>query len=315
MDVDREIQITAVICTHNRADYLKTAIQSLLNQSLDQRHYEILVVDNRSIDSTKHVVQSLSRPRVRYIYEPVLGLAHARNAGWQRAKGRYVAYLDDDAQASRGWLEKIVETFETHHPMPGCVGGRVDPVWEGPRPSWISDELVTCLPVINWSDKPHVIADIRQEWLVGANIAFPLRVLQQVGGFSAGLDRAGKRLLSSGDILLEKQILKAGYLCYYDPEIAVRHVVEKSRLEKRWFRKRYLWQGISDAAMQILEERPSAAGRITAALPLLFRLASSPKSLVTLFKPTDDPRRFTEKCFTWISLGHIAGLLGGVRRV
>jgi glycosyltransferase involved in cell wall biosynthesis len=308
------IVISAVICTHNRARYLEKAIQSLVDQHIPRDRYEIIIVDNCSTDATRGVVEKFAnRGDIRYVYEPTLGLSHARNTGWRSARGKYVAYLDDDAMATPKWLETILDTFETVRPMPGCVGGKVDPIWEGPRPVWVSDEIVTCLTVIDWSDKPHFIDDIRRQWLVGANIAFPVKVLHQVDGCAAGLDRAGRRLLSSGDIFLEKQIIKAGYRCFYNPEILARHAVERSRLEKVWFRRRYLWQGFSDAAMPILEERPSAAGRIKAALPLVLRLAKSPRRLLTLLLPTDDPRVFTEKCFTWIALGHIAGLLGAVK--
>jgi glycosyltransferase involved in cell wall biosynthesis len=58
-------QISAIICTHNRDRYLAKAIDSLLNQTCE--HYEILIIDNASTDSTAQVVEPyLSHPRVRY---------------------------------------------------------------------------------------------------------------------------------------------------------------------------------------------------------------------------------------------------------
>jgi glycosyltransferase involved in cell wall biosynthesis len=309
------IEISAVICTHNRARYLTRAIQSLLDQSLPEAEYEIIVVDNRSTDSTKEAVERFSGEKnIRYIYESELGLSYARNTGWRNARGRYVAYLDDDAIAVPEWLEKVVEVFETVRPRPGCVGGRVDPLWEASRPGWLSDELVTGLTVIDWSDTPRVLQDISQEWLVGANIAFPVELLESVGGFAPGLDRAGKKLLSGGDVFLQKQIVGKGHSCFYHPEIAVSHLVPELRLRKPWFIRRYYWQGVSDAAMQIVQERPSKIERLRIAASKAASLLRSPDDLVSLILPTNDPHRFTRKCFALIAVGHVFGLLGAARR-
>lgn len=302
------IVISTVICTHNRASYLPKAIQSLL-KSLPREEYEIIVVDNCSTDSTKDVIEQFSGENIRYIYEPTLGLSYARNTGWRNACGTYVAYLDDDAIAYPGWLERIVEVFETIKPRPGCVGGKAEPIWEASRPNWLSDGLITGLTVINWSDTPQVLPDLSQKWLVGANIAFPKEVLEQVGGFTSGLDRAGQNLLSGGDVFLEKQILKAGYSCFYHPEITIGHHIQKSRLEQRWFIRRYYWQGVSDAVAQLIEETPSLPKRIYSALSRTMALLRSPRKIINLLLPRNDPSLFTEKCFTLIELGHIVGLL------
>jgi glycosyltransferase involved in cell wall biosynthesis len=308
--------ISTIICTCNRANYLSKAIQSLLEQTLDSNLYEIIVVDNCSTDDTKQIVtQEFAHvPNLRYIYEPVLGLSQARNTGWQNARGEYVAYLDDDAVACSVWLEKILEVFETVTPKPGCVGGKAQPIWEASRPNWLSDDLITGLTVIDWFDTPQVLPDLSQKWLVGANIAFPREVLKQIGGFISGLDRVGKNLLSGGDIFLEKQIVKAGYCCFYHPEIAVSHHIQKSRLEKRWFVRRYYWQGISDAAVQLIEESPSRLRCFRSAISRSIRLLRSPKKLARFLLFKDDPKLFTQKCFTLIEIGHIAGLLGVIRR-
>src|SRR3990172_11341947 len=104
---------SAIICTHNRAEYLTKAIQSLVGQSISKDRYEIIVVDNCSTDFTKEVVERFSSKNyIRYIYEPTLGANYARNTGWRNARGKYVAYLDDDTVACHIWLDKILEVFE-----------------------------------------------------------------------------------------------------------------------------------------------------------------------------------------------------------
>jgi glycosyltransferase involved in cell wall biosynthesis len=305
------IEISAVICTHNRAQYLAKALQSLFDQTLPRSRYEIIVVDNCSNDSTREIIEQFSaKEGIKYIYESGLGLSFARNTGWRNARGSYVAYLDDDALASPFWLEKMLEVFETVIPRPGCVGGRVAPLWEAARPEWLSDEIITSLTVIDWSDEPHVLRDIDREWLVGANIAFPLKVLEGAGGFVTGLDRSGDKLLSGGDVFLQKQIVQRGLSCFYHPEIVVSHLVPSSRLRKPWFIQRYYWQGISDAAMQIVRDKPTRAERLRLAASRAARLLHSPGDMASLIMPTNDPARFTRKCFSLIAVGHILGLLG-----
>jgi glycosyltransferase involved in cell wall biosynthesis len=92
-------QISAIICTHNREEYLGAAIDSLLEQ--DFYSYEVIVVDNASSDRTREIVEErLSNPRLNYVYEPVTGLSVARNTGAKEARAPILAYLDDDAVAS-----------------------------------------------------------------------------------------------------------------------------------------------------------------------------------------------------------------------
>jgi glycosyltransferase involved in cell wall biosynthesis len=303
-----------VICTHNRADYLTQAIRSVLEQRMTADRYELIVVDNRSTDRTREVVRPFeSNGSVRYEFEGVLGLCHARNTGWQRARGRYVAYLDDDAVAEPGWLAAIEEAFSTT-PGVGVVGGRVDPIWAGDRPPWLSDEIALSLTIQNWSEHHKVIEDLGREWLVGANMAVPRSVLADMGGFHPSLDRVGSRMLSSGDVFLEKQILRRGHVCLYHPKMAVRHLVPKSRLNKRWFIRRYYSQGLSDTAMRLIEEAPSRKERLRLALAMASGLLRSPRRLADLVLPSNDPARFTKKCFCLITIGQIAGLLGALKK-
>ncbi|MEE8471432.1 MAG: glycosyltransferase family A protein [Dehalococcoidia bacterium] len=92
------IRVSAIICTHNRSDYLRQAIQSLADQTLPTEQYEVIVVDNGSTDNTRAVVEGFDHiANLRYVYEPILGLSQARNTGWQNARGEYIAFMDDDA--------------------------------------------------------------------------------------------------------------------------------------------------------------------------------------------------------------------------
>ena len=304
------VLISVIICTHNRAYYLPKAIQSLIDQRFNPNHFEVIVIDNCSTDDTEVIVKQNARENLRYVYESQLGLSYARNTGWRKAQGKYVAYLDDDAIACPLWLSTILDVFETIQPQPGCVGGKADPIWEATRPYWLSDELITGLTVIDWSPTPKFLPDLSQQWLVGTNIAFPKAVLEECGGFIDGLDRSGKHLLSGGDVFLEKKLVQAGYSCYYHPKMAIGHHIQQSRLDKKWFIRRYFWQGVSDAVMQLIEESPSRFQRVSSAITRTIAFILVPTQITCLLSNSNDPKRFTQRCFALIKLGHIVGLLG-----
>lgn len=305
--------ISVVICTHNRAFYLRQAIESVLAQDMPTAEYELLIVDNRSSDNTTEVCASFSADNVRYVYEAELGLCHARNRGWREARGRFIAYLDDDAIAEPGWLAAIKQAF-TAVPTPGVVGGRVDPIWEGERPPWMSDNVSFSLTIVDWSSEPKIIPDVRVEWLVGANMAMPKAVLAEVGGFEPRLDRIGTQMLSGGDVFLQKRILERGHSCLYYPAMAVRHLVPRARLQKNWFRRRYYWQGVSDAVMELIADNPTKLGRVARGLARAGKLLARPYSLIQVLLPTDEPECFQARCFKIIEIGHIIGMLGIARR-
>lgn len=103
--------VTVVIPTYNRAHMVGAAIQSVLQQSY--RHWELIVVDDASIDETAHVVQSVGDERVRYVLrERNGGVSAAQNSGIVTARGRYITFLHSDDEFLPTKLEKEVRVLE-----------------------------------------------------------------------------------------------------------------------------------------------------------------------------------------------------------
>jgi glucosyl-dolichyl phosphate glucuronosyltransferase len=304
--------VSVVICTHNRAEYLRRSIGSVLEQTCEYP-FELIVVDNASSDSTRAVTRSFERsPLIRYAYEPVIGLSHARNSGRRLARGRYIAYLDDDAIAMPGWVHAIVAAFNVTSRV-GAVGGRVEPIWEAARPEWLSDTLALGLAVANWSDQPSLLRDVSKQWLVGANVAFDAKVLDELGGFDTALGRSGRRLLAGEEIVLQRRALERGYACVYYPDMHVRHVVAAARLSKDWFRRRYFWQGVSDAVMELAERSPSWPTRLFLGIRAAGGVVVHPGKVRDLLTDSDDPDEFTRRAFLFNEVGRALGLLGFAR--
>ncbi len=119
--MERRLSISVAIITLNRAESLKDTLTSLTRQR--RQPDEVVVVDNGSTDHTREVVLSFrDRLNVKYVYEAVRGIPHARNAGILNATGDIVACIDDDCIADEHWLKKLEIPF-VKDPNIGVVGG------------------------------------------------------------------------------------------------------------------------------------------------------------------------------------------------
>jgi len=85
--------VSVIIPTHNRCDYVKEAVESVLAQSC--RPLEVIVVDDGSTDGTAAVLRSFGAS-VRYVAQPRSGVSSARNKGIRIAAGEWLAFLDSD---------------------------------------------------------------------------------------------------------------------------------------------------------------------------------------------------------------------------
>jgi glycosyltransferase involved in cell wall biosynthesis len=238
-------RISAVICTHNRSDYLERALVSLASQSLPSEDYEVLVVDNASSDDTADVVRAFAErvPNLRYLREERLGLSWARNTGAEACSAPYLAYLDDDARAAQDWLEQLLCVFETATPSPACIGGRVWLDWGTEPPAWLPPSYYSVYTYVDHGDEDRLLGE--REYLVGANIAFRRDALLDLGGFDTNLGRKGTVLLSGEESAVVGKLRERGLAVYYSAGAAVWHAVPPARRRRRWLWSRMFWDGAS----------------------------------------------------------------------
>jgi len=106
-------KVSVIIPTHNRAEFLCSAITSVLNQTFQD--FEIVIIDDASKDHTREVITNFNDARIKVIHNQVSkGAAGARNIGIKNTKCEYIAFLDDDDEWLPNKLQMQIDMLENN---------------------------------------------------------------------------------------------------------------------------------------------------------------------------------------------------------
>lgn len=249
---------SVIVCTHNRANLLPRVIDQLRSQDYPADAFEIIVVDNRSSDDTRQVVERLTvEPGVPiyYLYESRPGITYARNRGAEKAYYPYLAYIDDDCSVSLDWMQHLLGGFDLDKRVV-AVGGQVLPQWDRQkRPLWLGHELERWLASNGYlGTRPKLLEN--GEHIVEGNMALERRAWQEAGGF-IGMEQFGSKNMAAGEVLylLEKLRGQGGKIAFVPQAMAYHHI--SKLLTRQWMVQRAYWQGVSDALLEhLLYRRP-----------------------------------------------------------
>ena len=223
------VNLTAVLCTRDRPEDARRCLDSLQRQSYPR--LTVMVVDNAPRDDRirQFVESGQFRVPVRYVAEPVPGLSHARNRAVAECETELIAFLDDDEVACRYWASELVRSF-IEEPAVDCVAGLIAP-----------RELQTRAQQLYERFGGHskgrgfrpVIFDGRElgktralfplpPFGTGANMAFRLAVLRELGGFDTALG-AGAATCGGEDTDIFSTLLLDGRRIAYRPAALLWH--------------------------------------------------------------------------------------------
>ncbi|MGH2570717.1 MAG: glycosyltransferase, partial [bacterium] len=170
-------RISVVVCTYNGSRAIRDACEGL--QRLDYPDFEVIVVDDGSVDGTAAIVENYG---YRVIRTENRGLSSARNTGLAASTGEIVAYLDDDAYPDRHWLAYLALSFlRSDHA--GIGGPNVTPSGDGP--------IAECIANSPGNPTHVLLTDREAEHVPGCNMAFRRDALRAIGGFDARFRTAG----------------------------------------------------------------------------------------------------------------------------
>jgi glycosyltransferase involved in cell wall biosynthesis len=225
-------EISVIICSYNRADYIIGAVESLNQQTLDKTKFEVFVVDNNSIDNTGELVQDYIHRNpeldLHYLTESRQGASFARNTGASFARSPLLCFMDDDAIAERHYLERILKFFSTHNDVTG-LGGRIIPKYIPEEPKWMSHFVSSLVGNFDYASNQTVFKE--GKYPLESNMIVSKQDFDSIGGFNTDLPGVKGTLRIGGegkDFFLRLQSLNKKI--YYDPQIIVEHIVEVKKL-------------------------------------------------------------------------------------
>ncbi|TDW96643.1 glycosyltransferase family 2 protein [Dinghuibacter silviterrae] len=234
--MEQPVQISVVICSYNRRDYIIDAMDSLHRQTLDRSAFEVIVVDNNSKDDTESrcraYISTHMETQFLFLTEKRQGASFARNTGAALAQGELLVFMDDDAVAAPDFLKRIIIFFETH-PGAGGMGGRIIPRYIPAEPKWMS-HFVSSL-VGNFDYSPHTVEFAPLKYPLESNMVVRKADFDAVGGFNTELPgvKGTLRIGGEGKEFFFK-LKNLGRTIWYDPEVKVEHVVEVSKLTREY---------------------------------------------------------------------------------
>jgi glycosyltransferase involved in cell wall biosynthesis len=212
--------------------------------------YEILVVDNGSTDHTREVVQAAQQQsgRVRYFYEPKLGLSVARNSGVEQVRGEIVCFGDDDALTAPDFVREILSSFRD----PGvlCVGGRIVASWpDGTPPEWFATHYGNVVGQTSFGDTARWLKG--NEFPFGGNISIRKETFHQMGGFNESLGKRGENNIWGEEMDLCHRMQQQGLRFLYNPRARVDHIVGRHRATKRYFVESIFGKGVTEGYQKL----------------------------------------------------------------
>lgn len=122
------LQVSIIILTYNSDKYIKGLLEGILKEykkEIDENSYEVIVVDNASSDATSKLVASFEKDGVLLIKNPEnIGFARGANVGAKKAEGKYLLFINPDAQLYSGKISDLILSFEKSGDA-AIVGGRI----------------------------------------------------------------------------------------------------------------------------------------------------------------------------------------------
>ncbi|MDL2222607.1 glycosyltransferase family 2 protein [Bacteroidales bacterium OttesenSCG-928-M11] len=227
-----------VVCTYNRANYLTQTLVSIAEQTFPMENFEVLVVDNNSLDDTEETVRvfiaSYPNIQMRYLREMNQGVSYCRNLGVSEARGEFIVFIDDDETVDKTFLMALYSFFKDHPEAKLCAEP-VFPVYNSDKPKWLSPFTERLLTGAYY--KGNKVKKVKAKDYPGTGHAtFRRDLFTKYGGFKTDLGRKGSSLMGGEDKDFFLRLIEQGIDCYYIPQAIVSHYISDDKLTSRHFR-------------------------------------------------------------------------------
>lgn len=166
--------VSVIVPTYNRVYLFPKTIKSILDQ--DYQNIELLVVDDGSSDNTSDVIKENKDSRIIYIKKQNRGPASARNFGIKKAKGKYIAFCDDDDIFLPGKLKRQIIFLEENSHLAFCYTNGII-VQNGERRRF--------LPKLTQNSLSKLLFENSQ--ILTPSVVAKTKIVKNLGGFSESI--------------------------------------------------------------------------------------------------------------------------------
>jgi lipopolysaccharide/colanic/teichoic acid biosynthesis glycosyltransferase/glycosyltransferase involved in cell wall biosynthesis len=213
------LKITVIIPAYNSQETISSCLKALEIQTIEREMYEIIVVDDGSIDNTSEIIETY--PDVRLIVIPHGGPSIARNTGAKAALGELIAFTDADCEPVPEWLEEITSPF-TDKKIVGVKGAYRTK----------QKKLVSRFVQLEYQSKYKRMAHMRYiDFIDTYSAAYRRDVFLANGGFDTSFT-----VPSVEDQELSFRLAQKGYLLVFSPKAVVFHRHDRT-VREYWKRK------------------------------------------------------------------------------
>ncbi len=229
---DRDVKLSVIVPSYNRREEIEALLLSLEKQTLPQTKFEVILVDDGSIDDTEVWVTQFSgasEMNLIFVRQDHRGPGAARNLGMQTATGDVFVFIDSDCTAPPNWLSVIKEAFDTDTEL-SAFGGRDDA-----RP-----DFPALLLAINYSMTSFLTTGgmrggkkkrLAKFYPRSFNMGLHRSLYKKIGGFGS--------LRHGQDIEFSNRIIKSGEKVVYLRDCVVYHKRRTSL--RKFFRQVFNW--------------------------------------------------------------------------
>ena len=220
--------VLVAVTTFRRAELLPPLVAAIrAGAGASAERMRIALIDNDPARSAEQVAATLG---VDYVSEPTPGIAAARQAALDAARGELVAMVDDDVVPQAGWLDALLSVW-TSNGHPAVVMGYVDYVWPEGTDAWIVAG--------GFMRRRRRVTGQRLDALATGNV---LVDADQVAGLGVRFDTS-LGLAGGEDMLFGRSVLAAGGLIIASADSVVRDEVPVERTTRDFVRRRTISQG------------------------------------------------------------------------
>jgi glycosyltransferase involved in cell wall biosynthesis len=178
------MKLSFVIPAYNEEEYIGECLEAVIAQKKNLPYdIEVIVVNNNSTDRTEAVARRY--PGVRVVEEKEKGLVPARAAGFKASTGDLIANIDADTRIPRGWIRRVMETFEADPKLVALSGPFI--YYDAP---WEVRAVTHFFYFISWTI--NTIAPWLFPVVQGGNFVLRRTALDAIGGYRSDLNFWGE---------------------------------------------------------------------------------------------------------------------------